>query len=131
MRVSRIGRNVFAAQNGVLEVLEKYGPMGTVDVVIQVAPRIKALNPKSEEPDIRSFIQEVIRGMRYKKTVLVLGEKSFQQAGSARVAKCLVIGLKPTNDKKSPHQETLEAMQKQARHYLETRQPEMMGLKWS
>lgn len=114
-----------------IEYLTDNGPTGTFDIVPTLMEFLRRAKFGQDDDYRRLFCMNLLRHMRKHKLIYSVGTKSFNQTGSNRRGTCLVLDVKPAEQVKYVCDETLAAMQRQARHYLETRQPQMMGLKWS
>lgn len=114
-----------------IKYLEEHGATASVEIVSFLIPILKRAKFGLDDAERKLFCINFLRHMRKHSLVYSVGTKSFTQSGSVKKGACLVLDVKPAEQVKYVCDETLAAMQRQARHYLETRQPQMMGLKWS
>lgn len=112
----------------VLKLLEEHGNMATPDIINVIAPEVKQkYMQRSEDSIVRDYVKDALHKMRVKKRVYTVGFKAMRHMTTTN--RCLIVGLSPKPPAiSSSYQETLEAMQRQARYYLETRQFDKMGL---
>jgi hypothetical protein len=112
----------------VKETLEQHTVMGTVELVERISPEVKWMYmSRMEDSEVKYFVRNVIQSMRLAKAIFPVGSKSVRMGN--KVCKCLVVSLSPEPPKvTAAHQETLRLFQEAARHYLETRQFDKMGL---
>lgn len=118
-------------QDLVLKILETKATAPTVDLVFEITPHIKKIAKHFDETEIREFIHLEIRKMRQRKLIYSHGMRPYDRTSTPearKVGQCLVVGLKPKHEAPPSCHETLEAMQRAARDYLDNRQFDKMGL---